>query len=136
MLASRAAGNVKVDGAILGTPNHTHVPLGIQMLEAGVHALVEKVCDVTPFLSGSNLTSLQPVSTDVESGRALVAAAAQSDYKILVGHHRRFNPYIIAAKKIIDDGRVGQGAQISDISQFNRADGVESAGCTGYLDYS
>ncbi len=42
MLAAKAAGTVTVDGAILATPNHTHVPLGIQLVKAGVHALVEK----------------------------------------------------------------------------------------------
>jgi predicted dehydrogenase len=52
MLAARAAGEVKVAGAILATPNATHVSLGIQLVEAGIHALVEK-----------------PMSTDIPSGR-------------------------------------------------------------------
>jgi predicted dehydrogenase len=38
-----------------------------------VHALVEK-----------------PISTDVASGRELVAAVGEGRGKVLVGHHRRF----------------------------------------------
>ncbi|KAJ6625119.1 quinate utilization oxidoreductase QutH [Mycena sp. CBHHK59/15] len=91
MLAAKAAGDVLVDGAILGTPNATHVPLGMQMVRGGVHALVEK-----------------PMSTDIESGRQLVAAAAQTQHKILVGHHRRFNPYVVSAKRLLDAGSLGR----------------------------
>lgn len=92
MLAARGEEAIKVDAAILAvrhflvwsqliplitlllqTPNTTHVPLGIQLVKAGIHTLVEK-----------------PVSTDVDSGKALLAAEAASSARILVGHHRRF----------------------------------------------
>ncbi len=79
MLAARAKGDLEVTGAIVATPNHTHVPLVRQLIEAGAHALVEK-----------------PISTDVASGRELVAAVAAGEGKVLVGHHRRFNPYIVS----------------------------------------
>ncbi|KAL7344096.1 quinate utilization oxidoreductase QutH [Rhodotorula toruloides] len=90
MLAARTKGEVRVDAAILATPNATHVPLGIQLVQAGIHTLVEK-----------------PFSTDVESGRALLAAEASSSAKILVGHHRRFNPYVVNTKKLLDNGKLG-----------------------------
>ncbi|GAA5841569.1 hypothetical protein JCM9279_000690 [Rhodotorula babjevae] len=83
MLKARAAGEVAVDGAILATPNATHVPLGVQLMQAGVHALVEK-----------------PFSTDIDSGRQLVAAEAASTAKIL-------NPYSINAKALLDSGKLG-----------------------------
>ncbi|GAA6052323.1 Oxidoreductase [Rhodotorula toruloides] len=91
MLAARAAGEVKVDAAILATPNATHVPLGIKLVQAGIHTLVEK-----------------PFSTDVNSGKALLEAEAASWAKILVGHHRRFNPYIANTKKLLDDNKLGR----------------------------
>uniref|UniRef100_A0A0K3CHY2 BY PROTMAP: gi/472581415/gb/EMS19154.1/ quinate utilization oxidoreductase QutH [Rhodosporidium toruloides NP11] n=1 Tax=Rhodotorula toruloides TaxID=5286 RepID=A0A0K3CHY2_RHOTO len=84
MLAARAAGEVKVDAAILATPNATHVPLGIKLVQAGIHTLVEK-----------------PFSTDVNSGKALLEAEAASWAKIL-------NPYIANTKKLLDDNKLGR----------------------------
>lgn len=93
MLSARAAGLVQVDAAIvavrgmlflqtvvelglidsLQTPNSTHVPLGLLLVQAGIHVLIEK-----------------PFSTDVASGRQLIAKEHASSARILVGHHRRF----------------------------------------------
>ncbi|KAJ7700339.1 hypothetical protein B0H17DRAFT_1195753 [Mycena rosella] len=82
---------VRVRGAILATPNGTHVELGEQLLRAGVHTLVEK-----------------PMATDSEGARRLVAAAAEVGCKLLVGHHRRFNPHVVAAKRLLDEGTLGR----------------------------
>lgn len=43
------------DAAIVCTPNHTHVPVSKELLEADIHVLVEK-----------------PISGDVESAQSLV----------------------------------------------------------------
>jgi predicted dehydrogenase len=45
----------KPDAAIVCTPNHTHVAISEELLNAGIHVLVEK-----------------PISTDIISGRKLV----------------------------------------------------------------
>ena len=49
------ASNHKPEAAIICTPNHTHVSVSKELLDAGVHILVEK-----------------PISVDVESGSSLV----------------------------------------------------------------
>ncbi|KAJ7439473.1 hypothetical protein FB451DRAFT_147181 [Mycena latifolia] len=85
------ARDVAVDGAILATPNATHVPLGEQLLRAGMHTLVEK-----------------PLATGREGARRLVTAAAETGCKLLVGHHRRFNPHVVAAKRLLDSGKLGR----------------------------
>lgn len=77
-------------GAIICTPNDTHVTLSQELIAAGVHVLVEK-----------------PISTDVASGAALVVAAREAGIKLCVGHHRRFNAYLLAAKAIMDSGSLG-----------------------------
>lgn len=70
------------DAAIVCTPNHTHVSISIALLKAGIHVLVEK-----------------PISTGIASGRELLQVANESGKHLLVGHHRRFNPYVLAAKR-------------------------------------
>jgi len=91
LIAAHASGAIQVAGAIVGTPNATHVQLGMILLAAGIHCLVEK-----------------PLSTTVDDGRQLVAAAKGSNAKLLVGHHRRFNPHIRTLKSIIDRGDLGE----------------------------
>lgn len=86
MLAS-----TKPDAAIICTPNNTHVALAKELSSAGVHILVEK-----------------PVSADIASGKDLLAhLKGTNGVHVLVGHHRRFNPYMIAAKRIISEGLLG-----------------------------
>jgi predicted dehydrogenase len=81
----------KPDGAILATPNQLHVENGLACVAAGMPALVEK-----------------PLATDLQAGRDLVAAGERSGVPLLVGHHRRHNPLIAAAKSQIDKGLLGK----------------------------
>ena len=84
------------DAAIVCTPNHTHVPISIQLVEAGIHVLVEK-----------------PISISVSSAESLIEKANAHNVHLLVGHHRRFNPYILAAKKVVDSGELGDVLAVS-----------------------
>lgn len=72
------------DGALICTPNHTHVPIGFELASRGIHLLIEK-----------------PVSTKIEDAKALQIFASENGVEILVGHHRRFNPFIIAARNML-----------------------------------
>jgi predicted dehydrogenase len=78
------------EGVIIATPNDTHTTLGIQCAAAGLHLLVEKPIDSNPAAADN-----------------LIAAAEKAGVKMLVGHHRRFNPYIEATKRLLDDGKLG-----------------------------
>jgi predicted dehydrogenase len=70
--------------AIICTPNTTHVPIATQLASAGIAILVEK-----------------PLSSDISSGRTLLAHVKACNVKLLVGHHRRFQPCIAHAKAIL-----------------------------------
>ncbi|KIL85509.1 hypothetical protein FAVG1_11467 [Fusarium avenaceum] len=88
----------KPDAAIICTPNHVHVPVAKELSSGGVHILIEK-----------------PVSSDIESGKELVKHLDNMAVKALIGHHRRFNPYISAAKEIISSGRLGNIVAINGL---------------------
>lgn len=89
-LSSLLTSEHKPDAAVICTPNHTHVPIGLELVRAGVHILVEK-----------------PVATNVESGAELIREAKRASVKMLVGHHRRFNSVVIGAKQVLDRGDLG-----------------------------
>lgn len=80
----------RADGIVLATPNQLHVEQGLACVEAGVPMLIEK-----------------PISNDVASAETLVNAAEAKGVEILVGHHRRHNPLVAAAKQVIASGRLG-----------------------------
>ena len=79
------------DGVIIAAPNAQHVPVAMDCLAAGIPMLIEK-----------------PVADSVESGRVLIDEQRKSDVAILVGHHRRFDPAVTAAWRLINDGSIGK----------------------------
>lgn len=92
------ASGLRPDAAIVCSPNSTHVTLSKQLLDAGIHVLVEK-----------------PVAIDVPSGQDLVQHVKQSRNFALAGHHRRFNPYVVAAKKALTANTIGKPIAISGL---------------------
>ncbi|ASY60400.1 putative oxidoreductase protein (plasmid) [Sinorhizobium sp. CCBAU 05631] len=79
------------DGIIVATPNQAHVQNGLEAVEAGVPALIEK-----------------PIADDIISGEKLIAAAEEKGVPLLTGHHRRHNPVTQKAKEIIESGKLGR----------------------------
>ncbi|EGV64570.1 putative oxidoreductase [Yamadazyma tenuis ATCC 10573] len=73
------------DGAIIATPNHTHVDLGMKLAAHGIHLLIEK-----------------PLHSDPVECKKLIEYCYAQNVKLLIGHHRRFNPYILKTKKNLD----------------------------------
>lgn len=78
-------------GAVVATPNVSHVDVACDCLQRGVATLVEK-----------------PVADTVEAARRLVAAEAAHQVPVLVGHHRRHNPINRRARELIAQGRLGR----------------------------
>lgn len=106
--AMLASPGKRPDAAIVCTPNHTHAAISADLLAAGVHVLCEK-----------------PLSTDVASGQALVDRAAGLRLRLLTGHHRRFNPYVVAARRILASAAhsVGQVTAVSGLWAAHKPDG-------------
>lgn len=80
----------EIDAAVVASPTETHVTLTTPLLEAGLPVLLEK-----------------PVAADLESSCRLLATMARSGTPLLIGHHRRHNPIIKAAKRAIVEGALG-----------------------------
>lgn len=88
---SAALASGPVDGIIIATPNQLHVANALEAVRADLPALVEK-----------------PIADNADEAETLVAAAETAGVPILIGHHRRHNPMIQAAKAAVDDGRLGK----------------------------
>ena len=88
----------KPDAALVCTPNKTHVPVSKELLNHGIHVLVEK-----------------PISTTIPDGESLLQTAQTSPCSLLVGHHRRFNPSITATKCVLDAGAIGKPLAVSGL---------------------
>ncbi|HEX8421884.1 MAG TPA: Gfo/Idh/MocA family oxidoreductase, partial [Pyrinomonadaceae bacterium] len=69
----------KVDAVSLAVPTEAHSEIGCQLLEAGVHVLVEK-----------------PIARSLEEADRMIAASERSGALLQVGHLERFNPALVA----------------------------------------
>ena len=84
------------DGAIVATPNTQHVPVAESCLRRSVPVLVEK-----------------PVADTPAQAWRLVEAARSRRTPVLVGHHRRHNPLICQARRLVREGALGQLVGVS-----------------------
>jgi UDP-N-acetylglucosamine 3-dehydrogenase len=73
-----------IDAAIVAVPTDQHLPVGLQLLSAGIHTLIEKPLAPTPA-----------------AGRELVDAADASSALLMVGHIERFNPAVLTLPSVI-----------------------------------
>lgn len=80
-----------IEGVVLATPTGMHVSQALACIERGLPVLVEK-----------------PVAATSAEASILVEAARASGVPVLIGHHRRHNPRIAAAKAAIEAGALGR----------------------------
>jgi predicted dehydrogenase len=84
------------DGAIVATPNALHHAQAASLIAAGVPVLIEK-----------------PIATSVAEAESIGEIAARNGVPVLVGHHRRHSPRLLAAREVIRRGRLGQIVAVS-----------------------
>ncbi|MEM6986640.1 MAG: Gfo/Idh/MocA family oxidoreductase [Pseudomonadota bacterium] len=77
-------------GLINATPNQLHRATTEMALRAGIPTLVEK-----------------PIASTTVEAEAICKVSEATGVPLLVGHHRRHNPLIAKAKRLIDDGVLG-----------------------------
>lgn len=88
---ARMMEEVKPDGIIIATPNGLHLSVAREAVNRGIVPLVEK-----------------PISDDLADAERFAAEADEAGVPVLVGQHRRHNPFVSKAKEIIDGGELGQ----------------------------
>lgn len=87
-------------------PNHLHVPLSIQALQAGKHVLCEK-----------------PIALDATEAQKLLAESQKFPrLKIMEAFMYRFYPQWIKAKELVDAGAIGEVKTIQTIFTYNNLD--------------
>lgn len=78
----------KLDGVSVVVPTEAHRPVALEALSRGAHVLLEK-----------------PIALNVAEANEIIESARQRGLILQIGHIERFNPAIVALKKILT--RVG-----------------------------
>jgi predicted dehydrogenase len=93
-----------VDAVYVPLPNHLHVPWSLRAIEAGKHVLCEK-----------------PIGMSAAEAIQLTdAASAHPELKVMEAFMYRFHPQWQTARRLVNDGRIGELRTIhTDFSYFN-----------------
>ncbi len=87
-------------------PNHLHVPWSIKALQAGKHVLCEK-----------------PIGLSSDEGRELLEAAqGHPELKVMEAFMYRHHPQWQRAKKIVDEGGIGELRSIQTFFSYHNVD--------------
>lgn len=79
-----------LDAVVLATPVPTHAELAVRVLTAGKHCFVEK-----------------PLAQSTVDAERVLAAAAEHDRIVMVGHLLQYHAGVNKLKAIVDDGTLG-----------------------------
>lgn len=95
-----------IDAIYNPMPNHLHVPWAIKAIEAGKHVLCEK-----------------PIGLSTAEGEQLAAAAqAHPNLKVMEAFMYRHHPQWVKAKRLVEDGSIGQLRSIQSIFTYYNVD--------------
>ena len=86
----RVLGHDEIDLVVVATPNQTHVPLATAILNAGKHVTVDK-----------------PFTITLAEARSLAELASARGHILSVFQNRRWDSDFLAAKAILEGGRLG-----------------------------
>ena len=96
---------VSLGAVIVATPNATHADVGIDCIGRRLPVLMEK-----------------PVADTVEQARRLCDTAAAAGVPLMVGHQRRHNPILRAARRLVADGAVGRPVSVTAMATWLKPD--------------
>lgn len=86
---SRLRGS-RLDAAVVAVPTAQHYEVALSMMDAGIALLLEK-----------------PIASTIEQGTDIIERSRKNGLPLMVGYVERFNPAVIAAQRLMNDGLVG-----------------------------
>lgn len=107
-------GRTDVDAVFLSVPHHLHSPLAEQAAAAGKHVVVEK-----------------PPANDLRSAVSMVTAAEDAGVVLSVCFPHRYQPDIVAARRLIASGALGEISGLTAELLMDRSPAYWLGGFTG-----
>ena len=98
-----------IDIVYIATPHTSHAELSIKAMESGKHVLCEK-----------------PLALNATDAKAMIEASKETNHFFMEALWTRFNPSIVAIKKVIDEGEIGQVKFINANFSFKFNKGLDS----------
>jgi predicted dehydrogenase len=89
----------RIDAAVIATPTRFHHAVGTELLEQGIHLLIEK-----------------PLAATLAEADDLVHTARRRNLVLQVGHVERFNPALAAALPHLRDARYIEASRLSSFT--------------------
>jgi len=80
-----------IDVVIVCTPPHLHAPISIAAMEKGKHVLCEK-----------------PLARTIDEAKEMLDAAKRNNVKLKCGFNHRFHPSVKQARRVFDEGVIGE----------------------------
>ena len=96
-------GEKNIDLLVICTPNGLHATHSIQALDKGIHVLCEK-----------------PMAITVSDAQQMIEAARRTGKELFIVKQNRFNPPVMAVKKLLDDGKLGKISEVQVNGFWNR----------------
>jgi UDP-N-acetyl-2-amino-2-deoxyglucuronate dehydrogenase len=96
---------IEIDVVAICTPNGLHAKHSIQSLQAGKHVLCEK-----------------PMALSVTDCEAMMEASEKAKKKLFIVKQNRYNPPVVAVKKMINEGKLGKIFNVQLNCFWNRND--------------
>ncbi|MEW6008459.1 MAG: Gfo/Idh/MocA family oxidoreductase [Candidatus Omnitrophota bacterium] len=81
----------KPDAAIISTPPNSHIPIGLAVVNSGVHAFIEK-----------------PLSDRLKGIDEFIKESKKTKLVIFIGYNLRFHPGLQLVRKILTKGTIGR----------------------------
>jgi predicted dehydrogenase len=95
----------EVDGAIIATPNANHLKSGLFFANKNIPCLIEK-----------------PIADNLKNAELLASEFDKLGVPLLIGHHRRYHPFVARTKEIIEQQELGVPVMASIIWAVRKPD--------------